>query len=132
VTDITRRDLLRSFGAVTVGALTPFSAFQSRQAASVPDVEIALTASPADVRILSGAPTRVWRFTGRVIKGPAESLRTIPDSYLGPTLRLTRGQTVRIRFANRLPDPSIVHWHGLDVPEMADGHPRLAVPAGAD
>ena len=132
MTDITRRDLLRSFGAVTVGALMPFNARPFRHAASVPDVEIALTAAPADVRILSGAPTRVWRFTGRVLKGPAESLQTMPDSYLGPTLRLKRGQNVRIRFANRLPDPSIVHWHGLDVPEIADGHPRLAVPAGAD
>jgi hypothetical protein len=23
-----------------------------------------------------------------------------------------------------------VHWHGLDVPALADGHPRLAVDAG--
>jgi FtsP/CotA-like multicopper oxidase with cupredoxin domain len=42
-------------------------------------------------------------------------------------IRLQRGQRVRIRFANQLPEPSIVHWHGLDVPELADGHPRLAV-----
>jgi FtsP/CotA-like multicopper oxidase with cupredoxin domain len=25
-----------------------------------------------------------------------------------------------------------VHWHGLDVPELSDGHPRLAVEAGRD
>ena len=132
MTDITRRDLLRSLGAATVGALTPFNALQSGRTGSAPDVEIALTAAPADVRILAGAPTRVWRFAGRVLKGPAESLQTIPDSYLGPTFRLKRGQNVRIRFENQLPGPSIVHWHGLDVPGKADGHPRLAVPAGAE
>jgi FtsP/CotA-like multicopper oxidase with cupredoxin domain len=133
VTDISRRELLQSLGAVTVaGVAAPFHAFQSGSAGFVPDVEIALTASPAEARILSGAPTGVWRFTGRVLKGPAQSLQAVPDSYLGPTLRLKRGQNLRIRFENRLPDPSIVHWHGLDVPEKADGHPRLAVPAGAD
>ena len=133
VTDITRRDLLRSLGAVTVaGVAAPFNALQSSRIPFEPDVEIALTALPAEVSILSGAPTRVWRFTGRVLKGPVQSLQTMPDSYLGPTLRLRRGQKVRIRFENRLPDPSIVHWHGLDVPEKADGHPRLAVPTGGD
>jgi FtsP/CotA-like multicopper oxidase with cupredoxin domain len=74
----------------------------------------------------------VWRFTGQVLKGPPESLQVIPNSYLGPTIRVKRGQQVRLRFSNRLPDPSIVHWHGLDVPAAADGHPRLAVPPGAD
>ena len=100
MTDITRRDLLRSLGAVAVaGVASPLGALQSTRIALEPDVEIALTASPADVRVLSGAPTRVWRFTGRVLKGSAQSLQTMPDSYLGPTLRLRRGQTVRIRFA---------------------------------
>jgi FtsP/CotA-like multicopper oxidase with cupredoxin domain len=54
------------------------------------------------------------------------------DSYLGPTLRFRRGQRVRIRFANGLPEPSIVHWHGLDVPEAADGHPHRVVGPGAE
>jgi FtsP/CotA-like multicopper oxidase with cupredoxin domain len=25
-----------------------------------------------------------------------------------------------------------VHWHGLDVPERADGHPRLAIRRGQE
>ena len=56
----------------------------------------------------------------------------IPGSYLGPVIRLRRGQKVRIRFRNNLGEPSIVHWHGLDVPESADGHPRLAVADGRE
>ncbi|MTW31029.1 multicopper oxidase domain-containing protein, partial [Streptococcus pneumoniae] len=70
------------------------------------------------------APTRVWRFTGEVVKGPASPLQVLDQSYLGPVIRLVRGQRVRIRFRNRLPEPSIVHWHGLDVPEAADGHQK--------
>jgi len=91
-----------------------------------------LIAAPDDVSLLPGAPTRVWRFTGAVTKGPAGALQVLDGSYLGPVIRLTRGQRVRIRFVNRLSEPSIVHWHGLDVPEAADGHPRLAVNAGAE
>ncbi len=97
-----------------------------------PDIELELTMSPDQVPLLPGEPTHVWRFTGRVLKGPAATLETLPSSYLGPVIRLRRGQKVRIRFANRIPEDSIIHWHGLDVPELADGHPRLAIASGAD
>ncbi len=98
----------------------------------VPDVELTLTAAPAELPLRPGAPTKVWRFTGTVVKGPASALTALPDSYLGPTLRFTRGQKVRIRFHNQLAEPSIVHWHGLDVPEAADGHPHRAIAAGSE
>lgn len=48
----------------------------------------------------------------------------------GPILRLRQGETADILLENRLPEPTILHWHGLDVPEAADGHPRLAVGPG--
>jgi FtsP/CotA-like multicopper oxidase with cupredoxin domain len=125
-----RRDILKSVGlAVVARATAGWAAADVAQPFS-PDVELALTAEPGEARILAGTPTRVWRYTGRVIKGPREALQPVPDSYLGPTLRLQRGQRVRIRFANRLQDSTIVHWHGLDLPEAADGHPRLAVASG--
>ncbi|HUU33717.1 MAG TPA: multicopper oxidase domain-containing protein [Vicinamibacterales bacterium] len=102
------------------------------QAPALPDVELTLTAAPASIPLLPGEATRVWRFTGEIVKGPASSLQVLDESYLGPVIRLVRGQRVRIRFRNRLAEPSIVHWHGLDVPAAADGHPRLAVDGGAD
>ena len=76
---------------------------------------------PDEVGVLPGEPTRLWRFTGRLLKGPADTLQILPGSYLGPVIRLRRGQHVRVRFANQLGEDSIVHWHGLDVPESADG-----------
>jgi FtsP/CotA-like multicopper oxidase with cupredoxin domain len=97
-----------------------------------PDVELALTAAPGEVSLLPGAPTRVWRFSGTVLRGPESTLQALDGSYLGPVIRLRRGQRVRVRFRNRLEEPSIVHWHGLDVPELADGHPRLAVGPGGE
>ncbi|MGE0866161.1 MAG: multicopper oxidase domain-containing protein, partial [Vicinamibacterales bacterium] len=135
-----RRDLLRLLSlSALAGAtgrvyatdtLAPFGQLSSP--GFVPDVEFTLTASPGEAPILTGAPTSVWRFTGQVTKGPASTLQALPGSYLGPVIRVRRGQKVRIRFRNQLAEDSIVHWHGLDVPELADGHPRLAIGGGRE
>jgi len=61
-----------------------------------------------------------------VLNGPPSTIQALPDSCIGPVLRFRTGQRVRIHFLDSLPEPSIVHWHGLDVPADADGHPRLA------
>ena len=94
------------------------------------DVMINLTAVPGITNLLPGQATRVWQYQGQVSQGTASSLQTIPDSYLGPILRLQRGQNLKLRFSNQIPDASIVHWHGLSVPDAMDGHPRFAVPQG--
>jgi FtsP/CotA-like multicopper oxidase with cupredoxin domain len=73
-----------------------------------PEVELALTAAPGAISLLPGVPTRVWRFTGRVIRGSASTLQALDGSYLGPVIRLRRGQRVRVRFLNQLGEPSIV------------------------
>ncbi len=49
---------------------------------------------------------------------------------VGPTIRVRQGETARIKLNNALNEPTILHWHGLRVPEPADGHPRLAIPTG--
>ena len=136
-----RRDLLRLLGLSAVASATGSAralasglvAAQGQRparAGAAPDVELALTAAPGEVQILPGEPTRVWRFDARLLAGPADTLRPIPGSYLGPVIKLRRGQTVRVRFRNQLAEDSIVHWHGLDVPQEADGHPRLAIGHG--
>lgn len=47
------------------------------------------------------------------------------------TIRARRGELAQIAFQNNLPQDSILHWHGLAVPEAADGAPRLAIETGA-
>jgi len=130
-----RRDVLRVIGAASLVEAIPGLLGAARRHASPffePDVELALTAGPGEAQVLPGARTRVWRFTGAVLKGPAESLQIIADSYLGPVIRLRRGQKVRIRFRNNLPESSIVHWHGLDVPSAMDGHPHSLIDPGTE
>ena len=95
-----------------------------------PDVEIDLTAGLDEIAILSGQKTRVMRYTGKLVKGPQGSVVDIPGSYLGPIIRLQKGQKVRINLHNKLPEPHITHWHGLHVPAEQDGHPMAAVDGG--
>jgi FtsP/CotA-like multicopper oxidase with cupredoxin domain len=97
-----------------------------------PDVELALTAAPGEQPLLPGPSTRVWQFTSRVLRGPSTTVTPVLESYLGPTIRLRRGQRVRVHLSNRLPEPTTVHWHGLDVPEHSDGHPRFAINPGQE
>ncbi|MFN7917367.1 MAG: multicopper oxidase domain-containing protein [Vicinamibacterales bacterium] len=138
MTHIERRDLLRLLAASPLAAaahaagLLSIDTVFAQSGVAAPDVELELTASPGTAQLLPGAPTNLWRYSARVIKGPSGTVQPIPGSYLGPALRVKRGQRVRVRFRNQLAEPSIVHWHGLDVPEKADGHPRLAVDAGGE
>jgi len=39
----------------------------------------------------------------------------------GPRLALSQGDRVRITVRNDLPEPTTVHWHGLDIPNQMDG-----------
>ncbi len=98
----------------------------------IPDLEINLQAAPKTVQILGGQPTQVWSYAATLVKGDPTSLTAIPDSYLGPIIRVQTGQRVRVNFQNNLPQgqSSIVHWHGLILPEEMDGHPRFAIEPG--
>ncbi len=95
-----------------------------------PDVELKLIASLDEKTILPGAKTVTWSYQGELLKGDASTLVNLPDSYLGPILRLRKGRKVRIHLQNELPEETIIHWHGLVVPPQADGHPSDAVASG--
>ncbi len=95
-----------------------------------PDVEFELYCKPADIGILQGNKTRVMQYTARLLQGPRHTLTELPGSYLGPLMRLYKGQKVRIHLLNGLSEPTIAHWHGLHVPAVADGHPVYAINTG--
>ena len=98
--------------------------------ASAVDLELALTALQGEVNVLPGQPTKVWRYQAEVLRGDASAVQPVEGSYSGPILRVRKGQKIRVHFRNQLPEPSIVHWHGMLVPDLMDGHPRTAVDPG--
>lgn len=54
----------------------------------------------------------------------------INGDYLGPTLRATRGEKVRIRVDNALPETTSLHWHGMHLPAEMDGGPHQPLAPG--
>ena len=125
----TRREVLKSFAAGT-GLLALPKAVR-RALADEPDVFIRLTAAPASMALVEGTKTRGLRYSGEVVGGRRDALRPSPGN-LGPTLELRRGERVRIEVVNRVGQPTVVHWHGMLVPDSADGHPHQAVASGSN
>ncbi len=53
------------------------------------------------------------------------------NGILGPTIRTNSGANAIINFKNNLSEKSNIHWHGLNVPAIMDGHPEDTVTAGS-
>jgi FtsP/CotA-like multicopper oxidase with cupredoxin domain len=64
----------------------------------------------AQLRGPDQTPTAIWGYDGAVP---------------GPILRVRRGEEVKVRLANDLPEPTTVHWHGVRLPNAMDGTPHL-------
>lgn len=75
--------------------------------------EFLLSAEPVRWEYQDGKTVLAWGYDGHVP---------------GPEIRVTEGERVRVVFTNRLPQPTTVHWHGLDVPASMDGVPGISQP----
>jgi blue copper oxidase len=54
----------------------------------------------------------------------------INEPYLGPAVRVRRGEKVVAHVTNSLPENITMHWHGLIIPGAADGGPHQVIPPG--
>ena len=52
-------------------------------------------------------------------------------SFLGPVIKVTRGEEVRMHVTNELQVETSVHWHGLEVEGTSDGGPHQVISAGS-
>ncbi len=69
-----------------------------------------LIAEPVKQVIVPGRTFDLWGFNG---------------SAPGPTIQASEGDRVRIVFDNHLPEPTGIHWHGLELPNEMDGVPGV-------
>jgi manganese oxidase len=69
-----------------------------------------LVAEPVKQMIIPGRTFDLWGFNG---------------SAPGPTIQANDGDRIRIVFENRLPEPTGIHWHGLELPIEMDGVPGI-------
>ncbi len=70
-------------------------------------LEVKLTARPAQVDL-----------TGTGLKANAY---TYNGNIPGPELHAQVGDTVIVHFENRLPEPTLIHWHGIELDNANDG-----------
>ncbi|CCH35637.1 multicopper oxidase domain-containing protein [Actinosynnema sp. NPDC047251] len=70
---------------------------------------------PGQAEFLPGRPARTWGING---------------DYLGPTLRVRRGDKVAMAVTNLLPEASTLHWHGMRLPAAMDGGPHQLIASG--
>lgn len=75
--------------------------------------QFSVVAAETTTSLGDGPPVRVWAYNG---------------SVPGPVLRVKLGDTVRVAFENRLPQPTTIHWHGVRVPNAMDGVPHATQP----
>ncbi|SHF42741.1 hypothetical protein SAMN05444483_10165 [Salegentibacter echinorum] len=96
----------------------------------IPDVDLQLTASSSQTNIFSDEKTNTYSYKASIIKGSQDSLQQIEGSYLGPIIRVKKGDKIRVRYENQIPAESIVHWHGLHISHENDGHPEHVIGRG--
>ncbi|MER5586234.1 multicopper oxidase domain-containing protein [Streptomyces asoensis] len=68
--------------------------------------------------------------TNEVISGVTSTTAGYNGSYLGPTMKWTKGDTVLMDFTNTLGAETTVHFHGAHIPPAMDGGPQNAFADG--
>jgi FtsP/CotA-like multicopper oxidase with cupredoxin domain len=83
-----------------------------RRVANAATTPVTLDAAVAEVD-LGGITVRTWTYGGE-----------LP----GREIRLNRGEVLKARLVNGLPQPTTVHWHGIALRNDMDGVPDLTQP----
>ncbi len=66
-------------------------------------------------------PVEHVALTAQVSQIDGQRLWTYNGTVPGPELRVTQGARVQVTLVNQLPDATTLHWHGLRLPNAADG-----------
>jgi FtsP/CotA-like multicopper oxidase with cupredoxin domain len=124
---ITRRSFLAAAAAIAGTAALP-----AARAASLADRQRLRIPELLDARKL-GQSVAFEARAGATAFFPGIESATLGynGTYLGPTIRVYSGDQVEMTIANRLREPTTVHWHGLLVPGELDGGPHQAIAPGA-
>lgn len=126
---LSRRSLLAGAAA---GAGSAFLARSSWQVAAAAEPQPLRIPDLIDAR-KQGQAISLKAQAGSTTFFPGRESRTLGynGSYLGPTLRLHRGDDVEVAVTNALAEDTAVHWHGLLTPAELDGGPHQGIRPGA-
>jgi manganese oxidase len=72
-----------------------------------------LTAEEIQWEVEPGRKAKAWAYNGQVP---------------GPQIRVREGDRVRVNLTNKLPESTVIHFHGLELPNNQDGVPFITQP----
>src|SRR5699024_1924831 len=81
------------------------------------EVAYTVRAQEGETEIYDGTKTKTLGYNG---------------DFLGPVLRFSKGDKVKIKTINDLDEETTFHWHGLEVPGEADGGPHKSLEPGEE
>lgn len=125
---VMRRQFLAGSAAAAAALVDPVSAF-----AQAPRFETFLPIPELrDARAQNGL-IQLVAAEGRHAFVPGSPAKTYGFSapYLGPVLRLRKGDDVQITVENKLDRDTTAHWHGVLVPAAVDGGPHVVIRPGS-
>lgn len=79
--------------------------------------EFKLNIQKGKMKFIDGLETNTYGYNG---------------NYLGPVIRVKRGNQVKVNVQNNLEEETTVHWHGLKIPADADGGPHKVIGSGKE
>ncbi len=139
---VSRRTVAKAAGIVTGAVVLPAAALSGwiwvtadktnvgrvtfDQALHIPE----LLAPPIDADGVRGFEVSLQEGTAEFLPGNPANTWGINGPYLGPTLRLARGDAVHIDVTNSLPEATTIHWHGMELPARMDGGPHQVIDPG--
>ncbi len=103
-------------------------AMQALPDAGVPAATESIGGQPLSFRMEGGV--KVFEITAKAVKWPIMkgmpvTAYTYDGTVPGPLIRVTEGDRVRVVLKNELPEPTTIHWHGVQVPNDMDGVPDM-------
>lgn len=131
IPNLTRRTFLRSGTAIyalgSLGGLPAFGAtgFGHKNPLAIPPLDLG--------QIKDGTREFGLELQNGISKffaGYDTPTKGINGAYLGPVLRMRRGEMVRLNVTNNLGHDSTLHWHGFNLPASADGGPHQVIAPG--
>lgn len=97
----------RQFLAATTGALSGLASPFQLNIARAGDGFIDIVAQETEIKLHPSVPTsNLWTYNGL---NP------------GQEIRVKQGERVKVRFTNKLSEPTSIHWHGIRIANNMDG-----------
>jgi uncharacterized cupredoxin-like copper-binding protein len=127
-------------GSGTASATTPTTMSAAEMDKLMTDRTKAFPAKTAGLGGQDLAPTiladgtKEFDLTAKVVKWEVEAGKfveawTYNGAVPGPTIRVKDGDKVKVVLKNELPESTVIHWHGIEVPNAMDGVPDITQPS---